>query len=62
MLFCKYCNKEVVIYGVSHSSGIDDDLDILRKKIEGEGKLLIFNPPPIDPYNCPKCFRVLEDI
>ncbi len=62
MYFCKFCNKEVVIYGISYTSGIEDELALLRKKIEGEGKLLIFNPPSIGPYNCPKCFRVLEDI
>ena len=61
MLFCNQCKKEVVIYGVSHSEGIEDDLNELRDNIEEQGKLILFNPPPIGTYSCPNCFRKLEE-
>ncbi|NVM04178.1 MAG: hypothetical protein HWN67_17735 [Candidatus Helarchaeota archaeon] len=62
MLFCQNCKKEVVIYGVSHSPGIDEALKDLRKQMEEEGKLILFNPPPFAPYHCPNCGSELEDI
>jgi len=60
MLYCGNCQKEVVIYGVSYKAGIDEDLDQLRKKIEREGKIILFNPPPIGEYNCPNCESKLD--
>ena len=61
MLFCRNCKKEVVIYGVSYSEGMDDNLDKMREKFEEEGKIILFNPPPLGPYNCPICFSKLEE-
>ncbi len=61
MLFCKSCKKEVILYGVSYKEGIDEELDQFRNKIEEEGKLILFNPPPFGPYNCPLCGTKLEE-
>ncbi len=61
MLFCNHCNKEVIIYGVSIGTALDDQLVKMRKKLEKEGKLILFNPPPFGPYSCPKCFNKLEE-
>ncbi len=55
MLYCQNCKKEVVIYGVSHSAVPDKALNDLRKQMEEEGKLILFNPPPFAPYHCPLC-------
>jgi hypothetical protein len=62
MFYCKYCKKEVLIYSVSYSANLDKDLEDFREKIESEGKLLIFNPPPIGPYKCPICGEILGDL
>ena len=62
MLFCRNCKKEVVIYGVSHTEGIDKKFDEMRQKLEAEGKLILFNPPPFGSYNCPICWTKLEEI
>ncbi|MHA1230939.1 MAG: hypothetical protein ACTSPQ_09865 [Candidatus Helarchaeota archaeon] len=59
-LFCKKCNKEVIIYGVSYSEGIDSYLDEFREKMEKDGKLVLFNTPPFGPYFCPICGTKLE--
>ncbi|MHA1130820.1 MAG: hypothetical protein ACTSQI_11005 [Candidatus Helarchaeota archaeon] len=40
---------------------MDNGLDELRAQIEAEGKLVIFNPPPIGPYNCPICGAQLSE-
>jgi len=59
VLFCKKCEKEVVIYGVNFGAVSNNDLDDLRKKIIEEGKLILFNPPPFEPFQCPDCFSQL---
>ena len=61
MLFCRKCKREVFIYGMSYSEGIDNKLDEMREKFEQEGKIILFNPPPFSPYNCPNCFSELEE-
>jgi hypothetical protein len=61
MLYCNKCKREVVIYGVSYSEGIEDNLNELRDSIEQQGKIILFNPPPIGPYSCPNCFNGLEE-
>ncbi len=53
MYYCESCKKEVVVYGVS--PGMDDELDKLRQEAEAEGKIVLFNPPPVGSYNCPIC-------
>lgn len=58
MYFCNVCKKEVVFYGVSRGADDEEDLRELRKRIEDEGKLIIFNPPPIHvvgKYHCMVC-------
>ena len=62
MLYCRNCKKEVVIYGVSYSEGADNALKDLRNQMEEEGKLILFNPPPFEPYHCPDCGTELQDI
>ncbi|MFX0138576.1 MAG: hypothetical protein ACFFDN_33340 [Candidatus Hodarchaeota archaeon] len=62
MLYCQNCKKEVVIYGVSYSEGVDEALKDLRKQMKEEGKLILFNPPPFTLYHCPDCGTELEDI
>ncbi|MHA1379689.1 MAG: hypothetical protein ACTSRG_15055 [Candidatus Helarchaeota archaeon] len=61
MLYCNKCKKEVVIYGISHYPGADKDVEEMSKKIEEEGKLILFNPPPFRPYRCPVCGTELEE-
>jgi len=60
MIYCKNCKKEVVVYGVSYSDGIDNKLEQLLKVNEDEGKLILFNPPPFGPYECSICRTRLE--
>ena len=62
MLYCKKCKKEVVIYGVSYSEGVDEALNQLRNQIEKEGKLILFNPPPFGKFQCPRCFSELSEV
>ena len=54
MLFCNKCKKEVVIYGVS-AGAPSEGLDEMASQMEKEGKIVLFNPPPFPPYNCPNC-------
>ena len=61
MLYCDSCKKEVVIYGVMYTEESKEGLDKLIEKIEEEGKLILFNPPPVGPYECPICFTKLEE-
>ncbi|MHA1292823.1 MAG: hypothetical protein ACTSQJ_09175 [Promethearchaeota archaeon] len=61
MLYCNKCQKEVIIYGVSYSSGVEEELENLSKKFESEGKIVLFNPPFFGPYKCPICFSELVD-
>ena len=61
MQYCSKCKKEVVIYGVSHAPGIEEELEKLRNQAEQNGKLIIFNPPPFGHYNCPDCGTELTE-
>ena len=64
-MFCKRCQKFVVIYGVSSSAASPEDLNRalaeMRQRWENEGKLVLFNPPPIRPLHCPECGEPLSD-
>jgi len=46
MLYCKNCEREVVIFAVSSSAGMDEAIEEYRETINQEGKLILFNPPP----------------
>ena len=61
MFYCKHCKKDIIFYSVSLSEGTDDKLDETREKLEEEGKIILFNPPPLGPYKCPICFSKLEE-
>lgn len=61
MLFCTNCNKEVVPFSVPFGAMTDDEIESQRAQVEGEGKLLLFNPPPFPPYSCPACMKELEN-
>ena len=61
MLYCNFCNKEVVIYGASYSLEIEKGMDELINQIEKEEKLILFNPPSIGPYKCPICGKLLRE-
>ena len=62
MLYCNNCNKEAVIYGINYNSDGELQIELLRKKIEEEGKLILFNPPPFEKHKCPNCFNLLDEI
>lgn len=62
MLYCQKCKKEVVIYGVSYSEGIEESLGQLRNGIQKEGRLILFNPPPFGKCKCPDCGNNLEEM
>lgn len=47
--------------GVSIVPGGEEDLAQLRVKLHKEGKLVLFNPSPFGPFQCPKCWSKLED-
>ncbi len=46
---------------MNFSQGADSELDNLRDRVEQEGKLILFNPPPLGHYNCPHCWSELEE-
>ncbi len=60
LLYCSYCKKEVVIFGISSGSAIESDLEKYKDNIEKNGKLMLFNPPPFEPYYCPNCMKKLK--
>jgi len=55
MLYCEKCQKEVIIVGEGSLAGMDDEVEEWEKKIEKQGKLILYDPPPNPPYLCPKC-------
>ncbi len=61
MLFCPQCKKEVIIYGVSLGAVPDDALGKFASKMEQQGKIVLFNPPPFGRYLCPICSSELLD-
>ncbi|MBD3228587.1 MAG: hypothetical protein GF329_10405 [Candidatus Lokiarchaeota archaeon] len=61
MLYCKKCEKEVVVMGVPYSAMSEDELNDIKTKTGQENKLILFNPPPIIPYHCPDCGAELEE-
>lgn len=61
MLYCKNCNKEVVIFGLNYDAISEKNLNNICKKLEKDGKLILFNPPPFGPYYCPRCSQKLKE-
>ena len=59
MLYCEKCQKEVVLFGVSLGAMKENELEKIKRSIEAENKIILFNPPPIGPYQCPVCFNEL---
>jgi hypothetical protein len=59
-MYCENCKKQVVVYGVSYAPGVDDELEKMRKEFRAKGILLLFNPPPFEPYYCPVCNKRLK--
>jgi hypothetical protein len=54
-MYCRHCQKEVVVVGVSHGAATADDVESMRRGIEKDGKIALFNPPPMGPHFCPDC-------
>jgi hypothetical protein len=61
MLYCNHCKKEVVILESSSSAGMDEEIDQWRGRMLKQGKLVLYNPPLIGKYYCPKCEHQLEE-
>ena len=59
-MYCRLCQKEVVVVGVSHSAASADDVESMRRSIEKDGKIVLFNPPPVGPFFCPECGTELD--
>jgi hypothetical protein len=55
MVTCPKCRKEVVAIAVSMGAVPDDELGKMRARLESEGKLVVFNPPPVGRLRCPRC-------
>ncbi len=60
-MYCKQCQKEVVIMGIGGGAASPQEIEAIRQSIEAEGKIALFNPPPFGPYVCPNCFQPLDD-
>ena len=63
MFYCIFCKKEVILYGVCYSEGIEEGLNKFEQIMEKNNKIVLFNPAPIGPYHCPICNnRLIEKI
>ncbi len=60
-MYCKYCQKQVIIYGVSMGAISEQELSQLKASLEKKGILVLFNPPPLKTYFCPICKKSLTD-
>lgn len=61
MLWCEKCQKEIVLYGVSHGAQSEGCIAEFIQQLEAEGNLVLVNPPPFGPYRCPNCFSILSE-
>lgn len=59
-MFCVHCDKEVVIYTVSLGAASSGELSRMREQLQAEGKLVLFNPPPVGTLHCPRCRKPLQ--
>ncbi|MBN1485385.1 MAG: hypothetical protein JXA37_11755 [Chloroflexia bacterium] len=60
-MYCPKCQKEVVVIGMGPAVASLEQVESIRRSIEEEGKLVLFNPPPFGPYHCPDCQAQLEN-
>jgi len=60
-MYCSNCRKEVVIISIGHAAASEDELGGLRREAEQAGQLILFNPAPFGPRNCPACHSQLTD-
>jgi hypothetical protein len=60
-MYCRQCRKEIVFLGIGHGTASSEEIDAMRRSIEDEGKLPLFNPPPVGPYRCPDCHEKLAE-
>ena len=60
-MYCRRCQKEVVIIGIPPGAASDAEVASIRRNLEQEGKLVLFNPPPFGPHACPVCGSQLDD-
>ncbi len=58
-MYCKNCQKQVVIMGIGHGA-TEEEIESVRHSVEQEEKLVLFNPPPWEPYRCPDCGAELD--
>ncbi|MHA1733515.1 MAG: hypothetical protein ACTSU5_16325 [Promethearchaeota archaeon] len=61
VLYCPKCRKEVVAYAVSPGAVAESELSGMATQLEAEGKIVLWNPPPFGPHNCPACGSQLEE-
>lgn len=59
-MYCRQCHKEIVVMGISPGAATGDEIEAMRRSMEEDGKLALFNPPPVGPYRCPVCGSDLE--
>jgi hypothetical protein len=62
MLHCAKCKKDVERFGLP--IGVPDADKIAagaREAARKAGRLILFNPPPVEPLPCPNCSTPLED-
>ena len=60
-MVCRQCKKEIVFLGIGHGTASSEEIDAMRRSVEDEGKLPLFNPPPFGPYHCPDCHGRLSE-
>jgi hypothetical protein len=59
-MYCPNCRKEVVVIGLPLGAASMDEIESIRREIEAEGKLVLFNAPPFGPTPCPMCSQTLD--
>ena len=55
MFYCNQCKKEVLIEAITYSKDLEEELERFHQQADAAGKLVLFNPSPIEPYRCPVC-------
>jgi hypothetical protein len=45
----------------SSSAGLDEEMEEWREKLLNKGKLILYNPAPIEKYYGPLCGKQLEE-